>query len=115
MRRKIRKQFLVNEIEANELANKARMACLDESSLIRELIHGYEPTAKPGESFYKFTDRLNDIADNLQRIADVAYSTRSIDADDYQRQMEKIHMLVADIEEEMFINKESEIWKGNNL
>lgn len=114
MRRKIRKQVWLSEREADELARKSMLACLDESALIRELIKGYEPAVKPDEVFYQFIGQLEVLAESIGRIADVAYATKSIDAAEYETEMQKIHMLARDIEAEMIQTRRSEIWKEEN-
>ena len=41
-----------NRKEAQDLAAKAKKACLSEAGLIRLLIRGYEPKEKPDDRFY---------------------------------------------------------------
>ena len=46
-KRNIQKIVRLNRKEAQELAAKAKKACLSEAGLIRLLIRGYEPKEKP--------------------------------------------------------------------
>ena len=48
-KRNIQKIVRFNRKEAQDLAAKAKKACLSEAGLIRLLIRGYEPKEKPDE------------------------------------------------------------------
>ena len=51
-KRNIQKIVRFNRKEAQDLAAKAKKACLSEAGLIRLLIRGYEPKEKPDDRFY---------------------------------------------------------------
>ena len=50
-KRNIQKIVRFNRKEAQDLAAKAKKACLSEAGLIRLLIRGYEPKEKPDDRF----------------------------------------------------------------
>ena len=58
MRRARRREFVMNDSEAEDLTEKARRACMSESQLIRLLIKGYQPPPAPSEQFYEDMNRL---------------------------------------------------------
>jgi len=111
MERNIHKQIKLNCREARQLSEKADKACLSESALIRLLIQGYEPREKPDNRFYEFTKRLNAVADNLQRIADVAYATGNIDKEDYESEVEGLHSFIAAMEKKLLENDKADEWR----
>ena len=111
MRRDIRKQVKLNRREAATLTSKAERAGMTECSLIRALINEYEPAEKPDDRFYEFTGQLNDIADNLQRIADVASITKNINTAEYEAEVTRLHFFTAGVEEILLKWRESDEWK----
>lgn len=103
MKRNIKKQFWFNREEAEQLKKKARKACLTEAALVRLLVKGYEPKEKPDDRFYDFTRQLNSIADNIQRISNIAYS-QGIDDESYLKEVYRLHQFQADLEQEFIYN-----------
>ena len=65
MRRARRREFVMNDSEAEDLTEKARRACMSESQLIRLLIKGYQPPPAPSEQFYEDMNRLLETCDRL--------------------------------------------------
>lgn len=53
MRKGIKKQFWLSEKDAADLKRKAQRCGVTEISVIRQLLHGYEPREKPDERFYE--------------------------------------------------------------
>ena len=69
MRRDIKKSFWVTREENEEIRRKAQAACLSEAELIRQLVSGYTPAAKPDERFWEVMDLMRGMADNIDMIA----------------------------------------------
>ena len=69
MRRARRREFVMNDSEAEDLTEKARRACMSESQLIRLLIKGYQPPPAPPEQFYEDMNRLLETCDRLVEAA----------------------------------------------
>ena len=69
MRRARRREFVMNDSEAEDLTEKARRACMSESQLIRLLIKGYQPPPAPSEQFYEDMNRLLETCDRLVEAA----------------------------------------------
>lgn len=67
-KRKIKKTFYLSEKENAELKRKAKLVGLNESSLVRSLLSGYEPREKPDERFYYELRLLSGISSNLNRL-----------------------------------------------
>ena len=63
-KRNIQKIVRFNRKEAQDLAAKAKKACLSEAGLIRLLIRGYEPKEKPDDRFYDVMRELSSIGNN---------------------------------------------------
>ena len=80
MKRNIKKQFWLSREEAEDLRKKAKKACLTEAALLRLLIKGYEPRAKPDDRFYEVMRELSSIGTNLNQLAAKAHSLNFIDA-----------------------------------
>ena len=69
MKRTKRREFVMNEKEAEDLRSKARRACMSESQLIRLLIAGYQPPPAPGDDFHHDMQALLDKCDDLTKEA----------------------------------------------
>lgn len=80
MKRNIKKQFWLSREEAADLQKKAKKACLTEAALLRLLLKGYEPRAKPDDRFYEVIRELSSIGNNLNQLAAKAHSLNFIDA-----------------------------------
>ena len=74
MKRNIKKQFWLSRAEAADLQKKAKKACLTEAALLRLLLKGYEPRAKPDDRFYEVMRELSSIGNNLNQLAAKAHS-----------------------------------------
>ena len=68
-KRNIQKIVRFNRKEAQDLAAKAKKACLSEAGLIRLLIRGYEPKEKPDDRFYDVMRELSSIGNNINQLA----------------------------------------------
>ena len=60
-KRGIKKQFWFNKEEATILKKKAKKVGVNESTLIRDLVMGFEPKEKPDERFYYSLKQLRSI------------------------------------------------------
>ena len=98
MKRSIRKQVWLNRRETQDLQKKAQKACLDESTLIRLLIAGYQPKEKPDERFYEFMDELRQLSESMSRISDSMYRHGADEAVMLSAELNRLHKLEADIE-----------------
>lgn len=58
-KRNIQKIVRFNRKEAQDLAAKAKKACLSEAGLIRLLIRGYEPKEKPDDRLRKKAGKIS--------------------------------------------------------
>ena len=67
-KRNIQKIVRFNRKEAQDLAAKAKKACLSEAGLIRLLIRGYEPKEKPDDRFYDVMRELSSIGNNINQL-----------------------------------------------
>ena len=72
MKRTIRKEYTLTKKEAEDLKKKAKLVCLSEASLVRNLLRGYEPREAPGEEFYEAMREVRRLADNAGKIASAA-------------------------------------------
>lgn len=79
-KRNIQKIVRFNREEAQDLAAKAKKACLSEAGLIRLLIRGYEPKEKPDDRFYDVMRELSSIGNNINQLAAKANTLGFIDA-----------------------------------
>lgn len=79
-KRNIQKIVRFNRKEAQDLAAKAKKACLSEAGLIRLLIRGYEPKEKPDDRFYDVMRELSSIGNNINQLAAKANTLGFIDA-----------------------------------
>ena len=98
MKRSIKKQVWLNRREAQDFQKKAQKACLDESTLIRVLIAGYQPKEKPDERFYEFLDELRRLSDSMSRISDNLYRFGADEAKMLSAELDKLHKFEAEIE-----------------
>ena len=64
-KRNVGKFIYLNELEAKDLAAKAKRTSLNESALIRMLIRGFSPKEKPDEQFYAVMQELSAIANAI--------------------------------------------------
>ena len=81
-RKGIKKQFWLSEKDAADLKRKAQRCGVTEISVIRQLLHGYEPREKPDERFYAAMQEMYAIGNNLNQLTRRVHETgRFYDAD----------------------------------
>ena len=83
-KRNIQKIVRFNRKEAQDLAAKAKKACLSEAGLIRLLIRGYEPKEKPDDRFYDVMRELSSIGNNINQLARRVHETGRVYAADME-------------------------------
>ena len=108
-KRNIQKIVRFNRKEAQDLAAKAKKACLSEAGLIRLLLRGYEPREKPDERFYDVMRELTSIGNNINQLAAQANSLSFVDAQKLQKEAERWHKFQADVERQFLRPEKSEI------
>lgn len=69
-RKGVKKQFWLSHEQADDLAHKAALACLDEVAVIRMLLAGYHPPEAPGEAFHEDMEALLRATDRLYALAE---------------------------------------------
>ncbi len=79
MRKGIKKQFWLSEKDAADLKQKAQRCGVTETSVIRQLLHGYEPREKPDERFYEAMREMYAIGNNLNQLTAKAHKLGFID------------------------------------
>lgn len=68
MRRNVYKQFVMNEMEAADLARKAEGACMSEGRLIRMLVKGYIPQPVPDQQFHADMEQIRSFYDRIAQL-----------------------------------------------
>lgn len=106
--RGIRKQIWLNRDEDLMLKRKAEIANMNASELIRSLIMGYEPQAKPPIEFYEMIKQLRKLGSNLNQIAMKAHGLGFIDELAYKKEVEKIDNLILEIKKQFLLPKKVE-------
>ena len=99
-KRNIQKIVRFNRKEAQDLAAKAKKACLSEAGLIRLLIRGYEPKEKPDDRFYDVMRELSSIGNNVNQLAAKANTLGFIDAPMLKNEAAKWNKFQSEISED---------------
>ena len=84
--------------ENAELNRKAKMTGLPKSTVIRLLLHGYEPREKPDARFYEAMRQLSAIGNNINQLAVKANALGFIDAPMLKAEALRWHRFQADVE-----------------
>ncbi|WP_270303095.1 hypothetical protein [Baileyella intestinalis] len=74
-RRGRKKQFWLTEQQAEDLAEKAKRACMTETDLVRLLLRGYVPPERPGPDFFKDMNLISEFAERLKTLSAVTSDT----------------------------------------
>lgn len=101
------KSFRITIEENKKLKEKAKKVGMTDSSLIRELINGFEPKAKPDQKFYDAMFQMRSIANSLNQIARKAHVLGFIDKPYYMREAEKWNKFMIDIKKEYLVPKDT--------
>ena len=105
----IQKIVRFNRKEAQDLAAKAKKACLSEAGLIRLLIRGYEPKEKPDDRFYDVMRELSSIGNNINQLAAKANTLGFIDAPMLKNEAAKWNKFQSEIERTYLRPNQSEM------
>ena len=112
-KRNIQKIVRFNRKEAQDLAAKAKKACLSEAGLIRLLIRGYEPKEKPDDRFYDVMRELSSIGNNINQLAAKANTLGFIDAPMLKNEAAKWNKFQSEIERTYL--RPNQCWRWHNL
>lgn len=112
MTKRIKRQFWLSPEDNAELKRKAQLSGINETSVIRILIRGYEPKEKPDARFYEAMRELSAIGNNVNQLAAKAHSLGFIDAPMLKTEALRWHKFQADIEATFLRPGQSELkWK----
>lgn len=98
-RRTIKKSFYLSEDENKLLKEKCFGGFISESSFFRMCITSKEIKEKPDEKFYDTLEQLRGIATNINQIARVANTDRTIDIDSLKSFEKDVKDIIADLRE----------------
>ena len=104
-KRNIKKQIWLNREEASQLKKKAKKVGLNEATLVRSLILGFEPKEKPDDRFYEVMKELRGIGNNLNQIAKKANYLNYIDERNYKEETDKLNKFILKIKHEFLSSK----------
>lgn len=102
-KRNIKKQIWLNREEAGQLKKKAKKVGLNEATLVRNLILGFEPKEKPDDRFYEAMKEFRSVGNNLNQIAKKANYLNYIDTSMYIEETKKLNAFIIDIKKQ-FLN-----------
>ena len=112
MKRTIKKQFWLNQVEADELQSKARKTCLSEAGLVRLLLRGYEPREKPDERFYQVMGEIRSLSNQLTLLIQIANAGGDSEVQIIYDQIEKWQQFQKEIQQEFILpQKTDERWQ----
>lgn len=107
--RGIKKQFWFNKEEATILKKKAKKVGVTESTLIRNLVMGFEPKEKPDERFYDSLKQLRSIGNSFNQLAAKANALNLIDEVEYKKQKKKLDDIIIKLKEEYLYPKSEDM------
>ena len=97
----------MNKAEAQDLAKKAKKACMDEARLMRMLLAGYNPPEAPDERFYEDMAELRQASDVL------ADAVKLFDGEEDRQKLQKaagrLLKLQLELEKKYLAPKESDL------
>lgn len=108
-KRGIKKQFWFNKEEATILKKKAKKVGVNESTLIRDLVMGFEPKEKPDERFYDSLRQLRSIGNSFNQLAAKANALDLIDEVEYKKQKKKLDDIIIKLKEEYLYPKSEDM------
>ena len=86
------------------MKKKSKKVGLNEATLIRNLILGFEPKEKPDERFYEAIKELRHIGNNLNQIAKKANYLNYVDERSYKEETDKLNKFILKIKHEFLNN-----------
>ena len=102
-KRNIKKQIWLNREEASQLKKKAKKVGLNEATLVRSLILGFEPKEKPDDRFYEVMKEFRSIGNNLNQIAKKANYLNYIDTKMYEEEIHKLNKFIMEIKRKFLL------------
>lgn len=108
-RRGIKKQFWFNKEEATMLKKKSKKVGVNESTLIRNLVMGFQPKEKPDERFYDSLKQLRSIGNSFNQLAAKANALNFIDEIEYKKEKKKIDDIIIKLKEEYLYPKSEDM------
>ena len=109
MRKGIKKQFWLSEKAAADLKRKAQKSGITETTVIRQLLRGYEPREKPDQRFYAAMREMYAIGNSLNQLAMEAHSLGFIDTPKLRETLFAYEHFQANIEAEFLRPVKKEI------
>jgi hypothetical protein len=108
----MKKQFWLNDSEAEELRQKAEKACLTEAALLRLLIKGYEPRERPDERFFDTMKEMRRMGSNLNQLLIKAHKFGIADVTAIKRELEEWRAFQIKVEEKFLLpEKRKDKWQ----
>lgn len=104
-------QARLTEEEKKDYVRKAQQCGLDQSSLFRMLVRGYEPKEKPDEEFYTDMRVLTGIANNINQLAIKAHTYDYIDSDELAGALKRLNEFQLAIQKKYLEPEKSRLWQ----
>ena len=108
-KRGIKKQFWFNKEEATMLKKKAKKVGLNESTLMRNLVMGFEPREKPDDRFFEALRQLRSVSNSLNQLAAKANALNFVDEVEYRKQKKKVDDIIVNIKDEFLYPKSEDM------
>lgn len=108
-KRGIKKQFWFNKEEATMLKKKAKKVGLNESTLMRNLVMGFEPREKPDDRFFDALRQLRSVSNSLNQLATKANALNFVDEVEYRKQKKKVDDIIVNIKDEFLYPKSEDM------
>ena len=108
-KRGIKKQFWFNKEEATMLKKKAKKVGLNESTLVRNLVMGFEPREKPDDRFFDALRQLRSVSNSLNQLAAKANALNFVDEVEYRKQKKKVDDIIVNIKDEFLYPKSEDM------
>lgn len=83
-------KFHLNEKELKKLDRDAQKLGLSRSAYVRHLVNTIHPKPQPKVSYAKYLTVLQEVSEEMERIAEQADKQNCIDAEAYQKAMSKL-------------------------
>ena len=111
-RRDIQIPIRLNEYEFARLEEKVAKTCYSREAFIRSVLNGNILMETPPIEYHKMMNLLRNIANNMNQIAATANSTRIIDAEKYNKNLQALNQVITEIMEAILLPKK--VNDGNN-
>ena len=91
------------------LQKESKKVGVNESTLIRNLVMGFEPKEKPDERFYDSLKQLRSIGNSFNQLAAKANALNFIDEIEYKKEKKKIDDIIIKLKEEYLYPKSEDM------